>query len=495
MSRSTPMACLALVAVQAAACARSAEPGANAWDWPFHDTADWLEQDMVGGRLDDGRRFWVLTLQGSTGAATIVIAPAQGASSRYARGAPVMLAIFGDLGGASVCSAGTVPPALTMDLGAVVLQPLVAGQCCLGVCAGGSADMSGTVSQAMMGDVLAFAHGDLLGGTGLDLGGIVGMELLQDRLPLLVSSASGHLALPALYKYCDPDLPSAVALFEVPLFPHQTSRGLGAVADDDDLDLDSDGNGTAWDDMRNVRYQQGQCSGGSCRLDLSALAWDPLLAVADYGGGVFSSNLSSPGLFYLDGDADGSLALDPVTGKPDIDGDGALSSGEDFVFIGTWDTTRGTDRYWHDPQILETALDSGLLTTENWPAHLPDLQETTAFWEQRDVYASLWGLAKRSSTIRWLLVANEREHGIPIASRPHVVEEYSTLLDLGAPVLFEPSQGSFAEVLGEHVQDFPRLEEGQPLTEANVGQYLPPFDLSEMEMRTIAAAEILDWTW
>lgn len=527
-SRPLALLLLAPLFVQVAACSSGCSPGAETGDTvdsappgdthetgegetgPTGDTDDsgsdgpWygLQEEVPGeviyGHLGDGRQYNVLRFNGAASTqATVVIYPHEDQPSRYAEGIPVIVTLFGSITGQPDCSEqGQPQPIFVAGTDAVVLQLLYSGQCCGDVCADGEDDMGAEDTQQALRDTFGFAAGLAHTTQGLSLSEVVGRDVLDDEVALLTSSASGHIALSSMAG--DPSAYAqlgAVAMFEVPIIPMQTSRGLGSVADDPDDEVDGDGNGVPWDDMRFVWYEPGQCDTGVCDIDLERLAWDETRAMCDYGTGIFGPSLDAKGIFYIDANENGALDLHPYTKLPDVDDSGALSEDEDFVFQATTDQRTGEDRYWHDPLIMETAEERGLLDPEDWPAHIPTVAEATEFWEAREGFDSITPIVEALPDVPWLIIANWREHGVAQATRPHIVLAHQLVQAAGGSVMLQPSHDSMTQILGDDVPEYDRPGWDDPITEENVQDYLIPEGYGEREVRTAAAEEVFTWIW
>lgn len=467
---------------------------------PYLGVTEPVQDELAYDHLDDGRQVHVVRVADDEGAALAVaiVHPNEYTASRYEEGAPVLLTSYGALTNKGKCSEESPPPSFSSDLGSVTLQVLNTASCCRGVCSDGDLDMGGEYTQRGIAALFEFAAGERTCTLGYDLATITGRPLRQDRVALLGSSSSALTLLAAVARRPDRfEALAAIALYESPFLPMMTSRGLGAVQCDDDHDTDSDGNGIGWDDMRNVRYEPGDCGTEGCLdLDLEGIAWDPDLAMVDYGMGGVPDTAVTPGVLYYDGNGNGALDLDPEDGNPDTSGDDALSASEDFVFIGTFDSSQlGTDRYWHAVELLQAALDHGALEAGDWPSHFGDVEETRAFWEDRDPQAAMATIVGHFPDLPWLVLANAADHGVAQATRPHVVLQYQVLQDLGAEVYFEPTPEAVLELFDEEAAAFDRLEEGAALTEENVQDHLLPDGLSGEGVRAAGAVEMLRWTW
>ena len=289
--------------------------------------------DQHYGHLDDGRQVHVVRFRDEQGAhhALVVLSPNEHTPSRSPVGAPLVVLVPGLMAGTGPC--GTAGPKSTFapGLGIVGVMPLAAGVCCEGVCSAGQQDMAGQASRDGLQATWRFLRGDGTTTLGYDLATLVGRPLLRGPAVMLISSSSGHLAIPALAQ--DPRSFTgleAVALYEVPTAPEMTARALGTTREDGNHRFDADRNGNPWDDRRNLDYQPGVCAGGACTLDLAALRWDPDLSLSRYAHGLPGLDHDAPGVFYLDRNGDGRLDLHPEHLDTDLDDDGAYDDDDEL---------------------------------------------------------------------------------------------------------------------------------------------------------------------
>lgn len=452
------------------------------------DTA--VEQPPVAsGAYADGRRWFVTRLAGEAAWGVVIVAPPVGTDDVAV---PVVLAALGGLTSEPVCLDSVPEAELSVDPGAVTLRLMGGTQCCAGVCGAATEDQGGPLRQAAMQSMARLASGSLTDEAGRSLDEITGLTIDTDRQIMLLSSAITLTGLAAIA--ASPEDFSALeglAIYEPPILPSMVTKYLGLLPWDRDSLLDSSGSGCTWDDGASSWYQPGDCSGSRCRIDSARLAWAPEVSAADLivYPGINPGGPTAPGMLFLDGDGDGQLSLSK-DGHPDRNGDGVIGTGEDLPLPGLPDDSSGTERYWHPETLLEAALAEGVLDAAAWPPHLMPAAAAASFWQERDGYDALSPITTVLPGLRWMVVASDRDHGIPQCSRPHIVGLYERLRILGADVGLNPTAAAVSAVIPLVLDGYAPLRDG-PLTEQTVADHLPPPAASADTLRAAAVVELL----
>ncbi len=455
------------------------------------------ETTVAFGRLANGHRWWVVTLDVEQRSTAVVVAPPEGGSGRYDDGAPVVLAA--GQGMASEVGCDDDPDRLIRsNSGAVLVQFMMPGQCCMGVCGGTPDDIGGAVSRQAFDDLRDFALDQASTLQGRTLDSLVELPLLNERLVVLLSSSRAAPALMAMA--ANPDdygAVGAIVQYEPPYYPAMVGLELGNPLMDPDPSVDADGNQFEADDGRYPHYQVGDCRKGRCVLDHVPLGWAPDVAIRDVHfevSGKVTAQRDRPGVLYADGNGNGSLDLDGT--QLDIDGDGLVESDEDFVFFGMIQDGNIEDEvYWHSPELLEAALEQGVLTEDAWPEHFPALDHVERFWGERDHPAAQAQVASALPDVYWIVLAGWFDHAQAQPSRPHIVALYNDLRALGAQVQFNPATEILEEVDGPLPSPYDEVAEGAPTDEATILGHLVSHGVGMAVIRTAGVLQASDRVW
>lgn len=210
--------------------------------------------------------------------------------------------------------------------------------------------------------------------------------------------------------------------------------------------FDEDGDGLTYDEGLNPLYRPGDCQGDSCALDYSALRWDP-----DTDPNVFYDwrwvGNTRTGLFYLD--LDGDHQLTHVLGELDVDEDGVLDPDEDFVFLPHWDPGLPENPQIYSIELLEAAVELGVLDQDDWPVQLGTLEAARDFWRPRNMMTHIDAVA--ASAPPWFRVAiayTAIDHGLALPDRPHITLFYDSFAATEIPIRY-----NFTEAMLECVVD------------------------------------------
>ena len=447
---------------------------------PADETVDSAPpRDRVSGAHSSGNRYHVVRIDADPIVATAIITPPPQDPARFASGLPVL--VFG-YGGLEISHCSPSEPSFPLPggpFGAAIVIPLRADECCLGLCGEGENDLGGPAQQQAFLDTWRFASGQALTTDGLSLADIVGRDIHGDAAGLLLSSAYGVTALAAMSSSPESmDTLGAIGLYEVPIEPWALTTALGDLPADPDTTVDGDGNGCPWDDGRNIRYQPGSCPAGLCALDLSGIGWAPAPEDANNGS------------LFLDNNGNGHLDL--RDGSVDLDGDGAFGQDEDFILEGYCSTASTLPFCWQPTDLLQAALDQGVLDTTSWPAILPTPTLASEFWRLRDAVTALSSLPTWLPDLRWEITGAWRDHGVAQVTRPHLVNAYDLLDQAGARVIFQPSHDAFLEVLPDGDPDYDRLDWNAALSEQDVVGLVLPEPVDKEHARAMTSVEVLN---
>ncbi|MFT5683583.1 MAG: hypothetical protein ACI8RZ_004515 [Myxococcota bacterium] len=458
-------------------------------DTASSDTADSDTSTVASGQYDDGRRWFVTRLAGEAPWGVVIVAPPEGDD---AAPVPVVLAALGGLSAEPACLNAAPEVELIADTGAVTLRLMGATQCCAGVCGEAEEDQGGPRRQAGMQSMARLAAGTLADEGGRNLGAITGLTIDTDRQLMLLSSAVTLTGLSAIAASpVDFSALDGVIIYEPPILPAMVTKYLGLLPWDRNTQLDHSGSGCTWDDGASPWYRPDDCAGTRCRIDDDQLAWAPEVSAADLivYPEITPGGLAATGMLFLDGDGDGLLQLS-TDGHPDRNGDGFIGEDEDLPLPGLPNFSGSSERYWHPDTLLEAAIARGVLDAAAWPPHLMSAEAATLFWQERDGYGALDTVTAALPELRWLMLASSRDHGVPLCSRPHIVNPYMRLRTLGADVGLNPTLEALSAVSGSTIEGYTPLRNG-PLTKQTVVNYTPPPEVTADALRTAAVVELL----
>ncbi len=446
---------------------------------------------------DDGDRWWVVTLDVEQRSTAIVVAPPEGESGRYVEGAPLVLAAGQGIASRVGCT-GQPDRLLREDTGTVLVQFLNPGQCCMDVCGGTADDVGGAVTRQAIDDLRDFALNEVHTVEGDTLASIVDLPVLDERLVVLLSSSRAAPAMAAMA--ANPDdyaMVQAIVQYEPPYYPAMAALELGGLLMDPNPTQDADGNGFAADDGRYPHYQIGDCTDGSCELTHVPLGWAADLAIGDVYYDVDISireRRDRLGVLYADGNGNGQLDLEAT--HVDLNADGFVDSEEDFVFFGMiQDGDLEDELYWHSPELLQGAIDQGVLTEDAWPDHFPTLDQVRAFWDRIDHPAAQAHVATALPDVHWFVLAGWVDHGQVQPSRPHIVALYNDLLAAGAQPQLNPSAEALIAVDGPLPGPYEQLAQGAPVGEGDIVNHLTPENLGGPSVRTAGTLQACDLVW
>ena len=180
----------------------------------------------------------------------------------------------------------------------------------------------------------------------------------------------------------------------------------------------------------------------------------------------------------------------------DLDGDGLVEPDEDFVFFGLIQDTGLTDElYWHSPELLQDALNLGVLSADAWPEHFPTLAEVEAFWGERDHPAAMQRVAAALPDVYWSVLGCHEDHGQGQPTRPHTVLMYNDLLQAGVQPQLNFSNAALEEANGPVSVPYEPLYQGAPLSEQNVSQFVAPAGVGEAGVRAAGVLHACDMLW
>ncbi len=428
--------------------------------------------------------------------AVMVVFPSDGQAA-YERGAPVSLVL---------------PPTLARndrwrsnpsgyfrpEHGIVEVQPVLPGWRVRGFETGSAEDHGGPLSVQVLAETARFVLGELQTTDGHSLEDLVSQTVCTDSIALMANSSGGLPAGTFLAEYAETMGPRLLGFagYENPVISSFAMLDLGGTRADPDKKDDGDGNGVPWDDARNRTLGPGGCDESGCELDWSRLRWDGEATPED----AFPTGAAAwtqAGLFYLDGDGDGALSLDPDNGL-DVDGDGVIAADEDFVFM---PHERGLDdevRIGFSRPLLEAARDLGVFDDSGWPENLMTADEAVEFWGVRNQATSAAVAAEHLPADFGVVQAyTEVPHGSAATNRPEVVLLHDAWLAEGFAARANPSrevlqcasqEPAAAEALGGP-------EPGAPLLASEIASRAIPEDILVTDVRAASVLQLFADAW
>ncbi len=363
-----------------------------------------------------------------------VFFPSDPQQKLYAAGAPVVVAVVPALE-----IQYDLVAQLSSDYGVIEVQPLYPGWSYDGIGTSGHSDLDGWGIAAALRDTIRFAAGDLDSVDGLSIGQLVGMDVCNRPLTVLGASSGGAAVARALDWFSDDlkNLVGGMATHESPSMHQFIIYDAGALWMDPNEATDGDGNGFTWDDGRNRTYQPGACDRETCNMDYSDLRRSTDVSL----GEIYSMFGAIPEqeVYYLD--HNGNCVLDYVqgTGTLDVDGNGYLDDDEDYVFCPHWDdkADNDMDRRFYTPEVLQAAIDNSQLDPGDWPSYLATLDESTEFWQSRNMLSHVSAIAAAyPSSFRAVVEYTEEDHGVAQPTHPHVYYLYEALREDGVTVRY-----------------------------------------------------------
>ncbi len=416
----------------------------------------------------------------------LVSFPSDPAARAYDAGAPVVVVA------SPAFKAGLeVSPYFSGALGLVELQPIYPGWYRDDLVSSGEVDRAGPLSAQLLTSTLGFAAGQVSTADGLTLRQLTGGPVCDGHVTLFATSSGLFQAAQSLA-----DLPAGLgerllglASYESPHTPQTALGDLGSPAYDPDLAVDADGNGVDWDDARRHDYAPGDCDGASCDLDLSTLAWDPAVSMRDVHPDLYSS-ADDPGVLFLDRDGSGALELG-ADGGLDVDGDGRVGPDEDMAFVPFEDPRVHSFPALYSVEVLQAALEQGVLSAEAWPAHVGTPDTVAEFWAERSPMDRLDALlAAAPAHFRLQLTFSSRDHGVAQQARPHVAVLAHRAAAAGVPVRFNPDRDTVACLYGDEALEgwAGELGWGELPAEGELHPWALPHELGLAVLRPLAAA-------
>jgi hypothetical protein len=380
-----------------------------------------------------------------------VFSPVSGAA-RYSQGAPVVVFAPGGT------EAGTLAEPLTLATDTVRIAFLFPGGCDGPLCSDGLYDERGMRSIAALRDVVLYAAGTLTDAQGRTIDEVVDVSVLHDNVGLFGASNGGNVVVATAALHGD-ELSGHlryVIQWESPVSSQVATVELGPVQLCPTQTLQ----------VVNPRYSV-------------PVGYGPLSLTVDYAQLAYDPTDSDQPLFW-DGTGDGEYTLtDTVDGcpTPDLDGDGVLSTGEDFPI----------DAFLHDGRSFYSRRATQAMADQNvfsptWPLSIATPAQTRDFWDLREAVRLYPTATQRLPGLEAMVLSSREDHKQIAPDRPHVHQAFDGWLSAGAWVQVNPSP-SYVTEIAPSLTSNPHLPDNAPNTAPDdwaADDYVYPNDLGDV---------------
>lgn len=369
----------------------------------------------------------------STGTLAVrVFSPITGAA-RYPEGAPIVVFVPG---GTDV---GTLVEPLTLATDTVRITFLFPGGCDGPVCSDGVYDDRGNRSIVALRDVVLYAAGALSDVQGRIIDEMVNVSPLHDNVGLFGASNGGNVvaATTALHGEALSTCLRYVIQWESPVSSQVATVELGPVQLCPTHTLQ----------VVNSRYA---IPGG----------YGPLSLTVDYAQLTYNPTDADQPLFW-DGTDDGEYTLtDTVSGcpTPDLDGDGRLSTNEDFPI----DAFTHNGRTFYSRYATQAMADRDVFSP-TWPLSIANPAQAAAFWDLREAVYLYPTATQVIPGLEAMVLSSRNDHKQIAPDRPHVHQAFDGWQKAGAWVQINPSP-TYATAINPALVGHPHLPDNAPNT-------------------------------
>ncbi len=418
--------------------------------------------------------------------------PASAPDFRYPDGAPVVVYLPGGFGGGSLAAGARLA-----QQGFVVVTFLYPGGRDGAFRSDGVYDYRGDNCQRAARDVIRFAEAatvDLLGRTidevvpGPVLTSIVGLAPYSNGLIGLVALDRYGAAIPRAPYQCG---------WENPTNDQIIVGDLGTRGKDCDPTVDTNGNGVAGDDGDNPWYDPVSGYGSTTfTLDLSRLAFDPLVAATYTDPILLCPPASRAGAVFHDGRANGRLDTNPsIAGCLDYDGDGRIETTEDFSLGGvvTFDASCGLKLH-YSSEVTHALEDRGVFQG-SWPSWIATPPEADAFWPLRDVTVHWSGLAARFPDLHLMTTFTKQDHVQSQSDHPHVRQVMDGAATGGLWYRLNPDAAYFQAVNATLPPGYVETPANDSIAPGGMKAHAAPVGTNNDSLQAAGHAEMADRTY
>jgi len=443
----------------------------SAGDYAYPDDLDRVYQAAAVHEMADRVPVYVDLPSGSTGSpsgtlAVRIDAPSPG-RARYPDGAPVLIWVHGGYTPGKLCN--DLPDAAADLIVVNFLFP--GGSAPVGGCqSDGTFDERGVTSTLALRDVILYAAGVLTDSLGRTIDEVVPVDVLHDNVGLLGASNGGNIIVAVAALHGD-DLAGHlryVVQWETPVSSQIANRDLGRVV----LEWESGRQG----DFVNPRYT----------------AYGPLTLTVDYSDLAYDPSGPIYKIFH-DGNGDGHYTtITDVFGyqTPDLDGDGVLTTTEDFP-LGNY--PGGTKEVYSRPATH--AFQDYDVLSGTWPITIATPVEADAYWDVREAVRLYVTATTAITDLQGMVLASVRDHVQSAPDKPHIRQAFEGWHDNGAWVQINPSPAYLIEadpsLAGR--TDLPnRVPNTPPADWEYVESYCVPEDISDGIYQLAAVWQMAD---
>ena len=338
-------------------------------------------------------------------------------------------------------------------------------------------DYRGPNCIAALRDVVLYAAGVLTDSLGRTIDEVVPVDVLHDNIGLIGISNGGNIVVAVAALHGDDgstELAEVLAghlryvvQWEAPVSSQIANRDLGRVV----LEWGSGRQG----DFVNPRYTA--YGPLTLTVDYSDLAYDP-------GGSIYQ--------IFHDGNGDGHYTtITDAFGyqTPDLNGDGVLTTTEDFP-LGNYPD--GTKQVYSRPA---THALQDYVFSSTWPITIATPAEADAYWDIREAVRLYVTATTAITDLRGMVLASIRDHVQSAPDKPHIRQAFEGWHDNGAWVQINPSPAYLIEadpsLAGR--ADLPnRVPNTPPADWEYVESYCVPEDISDGIYQLAAVWQMAD---
>jgi hypothetical protein len=343
---------------------------------------------------------------------------------------------------------------------------------------GGIYDYRGTQSQLALRDVLLFAGGKIADTRGHYISDLVPVKIEKTNVGLVGWSNGGNIAMITLGKYPE-DLKSIVswvAFYESPI---------GAMFFPPNL-------GGAKDLLFNKHYRQGSAAAGACVVDWKKLVW-AASTIRNQGEHKKLGEPEIPGLLYFDENKNGNwdesvefaltyaldVALEKQIYQPEVLNALLIMKMFDRDIEDKPDPSNETKRREPPPKPLKKGekppppKPKKMKHIIAWPSTLATLQESEAYFAERDGSAYYGKIAAEYPFLMITILATYVDHLQRQPDHPHIAMQYNAWLAHKAHwVRMNPEASYLAMITGMNIENFTNNRPNAPIDASSIANYL-----------------------
>ncbi len=320
-----------------------------------------------------------------SGLAVNIIYPGK---ARYKDGAPVVVVAPSGMG-----AGGLKFTMHAAQSGFVEVRFAFPGGGSAGFTSGGEYDYRGPLCQEALRDVLLFAAGKFSDGEGRKIDELVPVKLYNNTVGVVGWANGGNIAAVTVAKYAE-QLPFVgwMCFYESPMGSLFYPPNLGGG---EDL-------------LLNTHYHEGSAATGHCLIDFRKLAYQ-------------KEGQKHPG-------AHKKLGLPEIRGVVYFDENGNQKWDEPVEFAFDYAALPGLRKQIYPPVVISALSRLSDFNGDEWPALVANMQESQAYFEERDGSQWIREIAKQLPDCMISVVASQVDHQQHQADHPHIALQYNAWL-------------------------------------------------------------------